>query len=150
MFSLIVANWRMLLIGILAAAAALCFKLWREEARAFAKFKVEVVAEGKAQKEQYETTVKDVSLAWAKELPLARSGAVTAYCRRNACGVLRGGGGEVDQAGSGEGTDGAGKEPVAAGTCSPDSGFISDAAEDALKVKKWQLWATENQLPVSK
>ena len=144
MIELLLTNWRMILIGVLAAAAALCFKLWREEARAFTAFRAAVIAEGKAQKEQYETTVKDVSVAWEKQLPLARSGAVAAYCRTHPCGVLPDCRSQVPEAGSSGTLDGASKERIVV-----SAGFISDCAEDALKVRSWQNWARENQLPVA-
>lgn len=46
----LLANWKLVLIAALMASTALCFKLWREEARAFTTFKAQVAAIGEQAK----------------------------------------------------------------------------------------------------
>lgn len=137
-------NWRVVVVALLVGWAGLATKWWRETARDFRDYKVKQQDVADAAKAQYDQTVEDVSNAWNNALPSVRSGAVNAYCRTHACGMLQqppGGG----QAVSPQGTDAATQESV---PCDPDFDLVRDAAEDALKVLGWQSWAKENQLPV--
>lgn len=150
-------NWRIAVMAILIGLVALFFNMWRDEVEDFAKFKGEVAAAGEAQKaetqrinDRHQKTLEDVSNAWNNQLQPARDGAVAAYQRRHPVGVSDSGSGQVSgRAGSDQGNDAAGQEQMAVvPACQPDRQFIADCAEDALKVGVWQLFATENNLPV--
>ena len=139
-----ITNWKLILIGLLSALLALTFKLWRDEARAFAVFeaKVEVLgkqaeAEKKRVEADHKRIAKEMSDAWAKNLEAARDGAVRNYAAR----MRRDAGGRAvpGAAAGAPSPDGAGKEQVAA--CAPDEQFIRDAAEDAARLTEWQVWA---------
>lgn len=152
----LLANWRyVLLIGILAAGNVLFWNLWQTKSEELVIFKAEVAilgrqAEDRAKEvESHQLKVlEDVSNAWNRQLPAIREDAVDAYKRRYPNIGLR-----LPNAGSGkvprvtidtESSDGAGKEPVVACT----DQFISDSAEDSLKIDLWQEWARQNKLPV--
>ena len=140
----LLANWKLVAIGILSLALALTFKLWRGEVKEFAMFKAQVELLGKqaeAEKKRIETehakVTKEIGDAWAKNLDSVRNNAVARYRMRDNPGrgfmpglTLRP-----------QEPDGACKEQVA-------DGFIADAAEDAAKVGAWQDWARSLNLPV--
>jgi len=149
MMTLLLSNWKLVLIGLLIASTALCFKLWREEARAFALFQAQVQvlgeqakARAKAAEEAHAKTTKEIKDAIPKQIASARAAAV-----RNYLASLQqhaGGGGVSAPADRPRGTDAAGEEPLAA--CRP--GFIEDAAQDAAAVGQWQDWARGIGFPV--
>lgn len=145
----LLANWKLILIGLLVAATALCFKLWREEVRAFALLKAQVEVLGKAAaaekkriEEAHVKTTKEIKDAIPKQIAAARSHAVRNYIASLPVSPGSGGmSGVADRAG---GIDAAGKEPVVA--CRP--GFIEDAAQDAATLSAWQDWARQIGFPV--
>lgn len=144
----LLANWKLVAIGILSLALALTFKLYRNEVEKYALFRaqVEVLGEqAKAEKKRIETehakVTKEIGDAWAKNLDSVRNNAVARYRMR-------------DNPGRGfmpgltirpQEPDGASKERLA---CDTDEAFIADAAEDAAKVGAWQDWARSLNLPV--
>lgn len=144
-------NWKLIAIGILSAALALTFKLWRGEVHDFAHFRAQVEVLGQAaerEKKRIETEhnqiTKEMSDAWAQNLNAYRADAYRIYTQR-----LR------DNAGRGfmpgitlrpQAPDGTGKERLAA--CAPDEAFIQDAAEDAARIGEWQSWARRIGFPV--
>jgi len=145
----LLANWKLVLIGLLLATTALCFKLWRGEVRDFALFKAQVEVLGKAaaaEKQRIEAahakTTKEIKDAIPKQIAAARSHAVRNYVAR--LPVSPGGSGVSAIARGAAGIDAAGKEPVAA--CRP--GFIEDAAQDAATLTAWQDWARQIGFPV--
>lgn len=145
----LLTNWKLVLIGLLIATTALCFKLWREEARAFAQFKAQVEVLGKAAaaekkriEEAHAKTTKEIKDAIPKQIAAARSHAVRNYI--GSLPVSPGGSGVSGTARGASGIDAAGKEPVVA--CRP--GFIEDAAQDAATLTAWQDWARQIGFPV--
>ena len=144
----LLSNWKLVVLSLLIGYASLVTKLWRMSADDFSHYKADVAAEAAAKDQQHQKTVEDVSNAWNSILPGVRSNAVSSYlaAHRTGGGMQPASPGNVQPASGAEGTDGAGKEQLSA--CQPDARFIQDAAEDALKIKKWQDWATENQLPI--
>lgn len=140
----LLANWKLVAIGILSLALALTFKLYRNEVEKYALFRAQVAVLGeqaKAEKKRIETehakVTKEIGDAWAKNLDAVRNNAVARYRMRDNPGrgfmpglTLRP-----------QEPDGACKEQVA-------DGFIADAAEDAAKVGAWQDWARSLNLPV--
>lgn len=149
MIQLLLANWKLVLIGALMAAAALCFKLWRDEARAFAEFKAGIVvlgqeAEKHAKKVAADNakTTKEIKDAIPKQIAAARGRAVRNYIA--SLPVSPGGSGVSATAGGAAGINAAGQEPVAA--CRPE--FIEDAAQDAATIAQWQEWARQIGFPV--
>ncbi len=142
-------HWKLILIGLLVASTALCFKLWREEARAFALFKAQVEVLGKAAQaekkrteEAHAKTTKEIKDAIPKQIAAARRHAVRNYVAR--LPVHPGGDRVPGAADSSAGIDAAGKEPVVA--CRPE--FIEDAAQDAATLTAWQDWARQIGFPV--
>ena len=146
MITLLLANWKYVVIGILSALLTLTFTLWRHEVRAFDLFraKVEVIGQ-EAEKKKKETEAKQNQIlketgdAWAKNLDAVRNNSVNRYRVRGGSS----GGAMPGLAFRTEKPDGTGKEQLA---CEP--GFIADAAEDAAKVAAWQEWARRLGLPV--
>jgi hypothetical protein len=143
------SHWRDVLIGVLICAVWGLSHLWRSEVEDFEAYRVKVAALGIAAEQEaqrvnelHHKTLEDTNNAWKSELPKARSGAVAAYLAAHPRSQLpRPCGGEVrGHADSPASTDGAGQE------CVPPEGFIADAAEDALKIGKWQAWAIDNKL----
>ena len=146
----LLANWKLVAIGILSLALALTFKLWRGEVKEFAMFKAQVEVLGKqaeAEKKRIETehakVTKEIGDAWAKNLDAVRNNAVARYRMRDNPGrgfmpglTLRP-----------KEPDGASKERLA---CNPDEAFIADAAEDAAKVGAWQDWARSLNLHLAR
>lgn len=144
-----IANWKLILIGLLVATTALCFKLWREEVRAHALFKAQVEVLGKAAatekkriEEAHIKTTKEIKDAIPKQIAAARSHAVRNYIAR--LPVSSGGSGVSGTANSAGGINAARQEPVAA--CRPE--FIEDAAQDAATLTAWQDWARQIGFPV--
>ena len=145
----LLANWKLVAIGILSLALALTFKLYRNEVEKYALFRAQVATLGeqaKAEKKRIETehakVTKEIGDAWAKNLDSVRNNAVTRYRLRDNPGrgfmpglTLRP-----------QEPDGASKEQM--DSCTPDEQFIRDAAEDAAKVTAWQDWARSLNLPV--
>lgn len=145
----LLANWKLVLIGLLILSTGFFFKLWREEVRAFAVFKAQVEVLGKAaqvEKERIERehakVTKEIKDGIPKKIAHARGAAVANYLARmpvNPCG------GDVSGTANGAGgIDAAGKESVVACT----SGFIQDSAQDAATIGLWQDWARGVGLPV--
>lgn len=109
--------------------------------------------EAKDTNDLHQKTLEDVSHAWEKELPIARNNAVAAYLARHpvrvlvkpsaSCGDLPGT--SVDPKGS----DGTRQEQMATQqACELDTKFVSDCAEDALKVGAFQDIVILNKLTV--
>lgn len=146
---LLLANWRLILLGLLIASTALFYKLWREDVRAFNAYKIEVAALGKAAgaekarvQADHDRTTKEIKDAIPKQIAAARAGALRNYLARmpdNPCS-----GGLPGVADSTAGADAAGKESVVA--CR--SGFIQDCASDALQVGQFQDWVRRIGFPV--
>jgi hypothetical protein len=144
----LLANWKFVLIGLLVFTTGFCYKLWREEVRAFAVFKAQVEVLGKAaqvEKErierEHEKVTKEIKDAIPKKIAIARGAAVANYiaslpANASCSGVSS----TSDSAG---GVDGSSAESI------PASGaFIQDCAQDAATVGLWQSWARGMQLPV--
>jgi hypothetical protein len=152
--SLILANWKLIVMGLLLVAVGSFYHLWRSEVDDFTSYKALVTAEGNVakieaqrvndlQKKQLEESTNE----WNKQLPKIRAGAVAAYIARYGVQQHTSSGAVPGQAASTQGSDGTSQGGVAAAsTCDP--GFVSDAAEDAGKVGAWQAWASGNGLPV--
>lgn len=146
MITLLLANWKLVVIGILSALLSLTFAMWRHEVHAFDMFKAQVEVMGKqAEVKKKETEAKQNQIlketgdAWAKNLDAVRNNSVNRYRMRGGSS----GGAMPGLAIRTEKLDGTGKEQLA---CEP--GFIADAAEDAAKVAAWQEWARRLGLPV--
>ena len=143
-------NWKIILIGILSALLALTFKLWRDEARAFAVFQAEVDVLGRqaeAEKKRVEADHKriaeEMSNAWAKNLEAARDNAVRNYAARMRRDARRSA--VPGDATGAKASAGAGKEQVAA--CAPDEQFVRDAAEDAARVEEAREFFQRHKFP---
>lgn len=156
--------WREIMLALLAfAVIALGDRLFaakgdytrlqaRVEAKA-AQDKADAVMQAKV----HAAALKTVKEHYENQLPEVRASAVEAY-RRNrpvwpaATVVVREQPSGADQNGqaanSAGAPDGAGEKQLAAGTCEPDERFIKDAAEDALKIRSFQLWIRANGFPV--
>ena len=144
----LLANWKLVLIGLLILSTGFFFKLWREEVRAFAVFKAQVEVLGKAaqvEKERVEREHQKVTQEIRNEIPkkiaVARGAAVANYIAslppHSSCGGVSG---AADSSG---GTDAASAESI------PASGaFIQDCAQDAATVGLWQSWARGVGFPV--
>jgi hypothetical protein len=151
MVSLLLSNWKLVLMALLVAAVGLFYHLWRAEVDEFAAFKAQVAAEGEAAKieakridDLHQHVLKETTDAWNKQLPAIRAGAVSAYLARFGVRDNPGSGNVPSNAGGAQSADGTSQGGVA--TCAP--GFVQDAAEDAGKVGAWQDWAKGNRLPV--
>ena len=149
------SNWKYVVIGVLLASNALFWNLWQSKSEELAIFRAEVnvlaeQAERKAKEteDHQQKVLEDVSNAWNAKLPKVREDAVAAYKRRYPNLGLRlpnAGSGEVSRtSNSSQSSDGASQESVV--TCTQQ--FISDSAEDSLKIDLWQTWARENNLKV--
>lgn len=144
----LLANWKFVLIGLLVFTTGFCYKLWREEVRAFAVFKAQVEVLGKAaqvEKErierEHEKVTKEIKDAIPKKIAIARGAAVANYiaslpANASCSGVSI----TSDSAG---GVDGSGKERLVT-----SAGFIQDCAQDAGTIGLWQDWARGMNLPV--
>jgi hypothetical protein len=144
----LLANWKLVLIGLLIASTAMFYKLWREDVRAFNAYKIEVATLGKAAEmekarieSEHAKVTKEIKDAIPKKIAAARSTAVANYiaslpAHSGSCGVS-------GAANSSGGTDAAGAESI------PASGtFIQDCAQDAATVGLWQGWARGVGFPV--
>ena len=144
----LLANWKLVLLGLLILSTGFFFKLWREEVRAFAVFKAQVEVLGKAaqvEKERIERehtkVTKEIKDAIPKKIAVARGAAVANYIaslppHSSSCGVS----GAADSSGR---VDGSGAESI------PTTGaFIQDCAQDAATVGLWQSWARGVGFPV--
>ena len=149
MLTLILSNWKLVLIGLLVASTGLFYKLWREDVRAFTAFKIQTAALGEAAKLEkarieadHAKVTKEIKDAIPKQIASARSNAVRNYIasmpNNSSCSNL------PSAANSPSGTDAASKEPVVA--CR--TGFIQDCAQDAAAINAWQTWARGQQFPV--
>lgn len=102
-------------------------------------------ADAKRVNELHQQVLKETQNDFNKQLPQVRSGAVAAYRAAHPDrlhGPYPGQGGLPGSAGGVEENDGTGQK------CLLDASFITDAAEDALKIDWWQQWARKNNLPV--
>lgn len=147
------SNWKYIVIGVLLAGNALFWNLWQSKSEELAIFRAEVnvlaeQAELKAKEIEahQQKVLEDVSNAWNSQLPAIRKDAVDAYKRRYPNIGLRLPNASSSQvpgaSGSSQGSNGTSEEPMAACT----DQFISDSAEDALKIQMWQDWAEGNRL----
>ena len=152
---LLIANWKYVLIAALTATTLMFYNLWQGTKEDFTTYKTEVrvlgeEAERKAKEieDHQQKVLEDVSNAWNAKLPKVREDAVAAYKRRYPNLGLRlpnAGSGEVSRtSNSSQSSDGASQESVV--TCTQQ--FISDSAEDSMKIDLWQTWARENNLKV--
>ena len=144
----LLANWKLVLIGLLILSTGFFFKLWREEVRAFAVFKAQVEVLGKAaqvEKERIEREHQKVTQEIRNEIPkkiaVARGAAVANYIASlpvgsSSCGVS----GDADSSGR---IDAASAESIPA-----TGAFIQDCAQDAATVGLWQSWARGVGFPV--
>lgn len=156
--SLLLANWKLVVIAALAALLALMTNLYlgtRDdlvvEKANFTSFVARVdelgkEAEDKLGKDKAEQlkNLEKVKADHEKQIPTIRAGAVANYLARVRNNAAENPGGGAVQ-GNSPGIrldDGAGKE------CVPDEAFIRDAAEDAEKVGAWQEYCRLNQCPV--
>lgn len=149
------SNWKYVVIGVLLASNALFWNLWQSKSEELAIFRAEVnvlaeQAERKAKEteDHQQKVLEDVSNAWNAKLPKVREDAVAAYKRRYPnLGLRLPNAGSSQMPGtsnSSQSSDGASQESVV--TCTQQ--FISDSAEDSLKIDLWQTWARENNLKV--
>lgn len=157
---LAVQFWREILLALLAfAVIALGDRLFtakgdytRMQARVEAKA-AQDKADAVTQAKVHAAALKKVKEHYENQLTEVRAYAVEAY-RRNrpvwpaATVVVREQSRYADQNGqaanSAGAPDGAGEKQLASGTCEPDERFIKDAAEDALKIRSFQLWIRAN------
>lgn len=151
---LLIANWKYVLIAALTATNIMFYNLWQGTKEDFTTYKTEVrvlgeEAERKAKEieDHQQKILEGVKNAWNAKLPKVREDAVAAYKRRypnlglppSACSSQLPGATPNSQS-----SDGASQESVV--TCTQQ--FISDSAEDSLKIDLWQTWARENNLKV--
>jgi hypothetical protein len=146
----LLANWKLVLLGLLIASTAMFYKLWREEVRAFNAYKIEVAALGKAaemEKKRIETdhakVTKEIKNAIPKQIAAARSGAVAAYVSRMQHDASSGSVRRV--AGLPEGVHEPSEKPVSVGC---DERFVQDSAEDAATIIGIQSWVRGIGFPV--
>lgn len=149
--TLLLDNWRLFAATVLIGAVVNFYVLWQFEKSDFAEFKLHIEIEARKAEEKareinalHEKTLKEVKNDYEKKLPSVRAGAVAAYRATHPGWMLPPAGSSQvpGDAGSAEGSNGAGEE------CVLDEPFISDAAEDALKINAWQEWARKNNLQV--
>lgn len=149
---LLLKNWQLIAIAILAALVALFSTLWMREVREFAEYKGRIeeagnraMEEKKRIEKEHQTNLENVSNAWNNQLPHIRGAAVRNYLASRPNGVCP----STDSvrvsgdAGSPQVPDGTGEERVVV-----EAGFIEDCAEDAGRVVKWKEWAIGAKLPV--
>jgi hypothetical protein len=148
MLELLLSQWRIILLGIVVTWAAVVTHLYIGERDAFNSFKAEQKALADAAEQRGVEVANGINKGWADALPGVRSNAISVYCRTHLCGVQPVPGAAGGSTPSAEGSDGARQESSTTSTCAIDRRFIEDAAEDALKIKSWQEWATRNNLPI--
>lgn len=159
MLTLLVANWKYVVIAAQGVALAFVWVLLQHSEDEFAAYKARAEAKAEvaravadAAEQRHKQTVEDVSNAWNDQLPGVRAEAVERYI------AAHGGGAGVQPAGNcvlykppsagSAHAVGPGDADGPRSQCVPDSAFIADCAEDALKVGAWQMWARQNSLPV--
>lgn len=149
MISLLLTNWKLVLIGLLLASTALFYNLWQGEVKDFAEFKGAIAVLGqeaekhaKKVEAEHNKVTKEIKDEIPKKIAAARSNAVRNYIA--SLPVNAGGCTMSTPPNSPKGTDGAGEEPVLA--CRP--GFIEDAAQDAATIGLWQDWARRIGFPI--
>lgn len=144
----LLANWKLILIGLLIFSTGFFFKLWREEVRAFAVFKAQIEVFGKAaqvEKErierEHEKVTKEIKDAIPKKIAVARGAAVANYIAGLPADTRCSGvSGAADSSGR---VYGSREESI------PTTGaFIQDCAQDAATVGLWQSWARGVGFPV--
>lgn len=156
--SLLLANWKLVVIGVLLVLLGIVGRLYIDKRDALiiekANFMTFVARVDELGKEAEAKKAKDeadqlknlakVKADHEKQLVEIRDGAVAAYLARLRQRVPKNpGSGAVQGGGSGIRLD-----DGASAQCVPDEGFIRDAAEDAEKVGAWQEYCRLNQCPV--
>ena len=156
--SLILANWKLAVIGALLILLGIVGRLYigaRDdlivEKANFTNFVSRVdelgkEAEAKRLRDEADQlkNLEKVKADHEKQIPTIRARAVANYLARVRNDASANSGGGAVQ-GNGAGIrldDGTGKE------CLDDQGFIEDAAEDAAKVEAWRAYCTLNNCPV--
>ena len=152
---LLLANWKLILIALLVATAALFEQLWYDKVQELAEFKGKIEQAGETAKKEkdrveklHSDTVAEINNSWFKAVPTIRADALANFKQRYPSGLCAPAGGVPVSANadSPASADGTGSKQVVAGAPSDD--FVSACALDAAKVGKWQEWATLNQLKV--
>lgn len=150
MISLLLANWKLVAIGILSALVMLFYNLWQRKVDEFNVFKAGVEAVGRAAEaekkrveETHAKTTKEIKDAIPKQIAAARSNAVKRYIA--SLPTYPGGSGLSCAPNSAGGTDATSKESMVGGC---RAGFIEDAAQDATTIGQWQDWARQIGFPV--
>lgn len=154
--TLILDNWKPLLLATLVALSALFFKLWQDTRAEYIAYGAGVEALGRqvlAEKERTERERKDkleaIKNEYESKLPEVRANAVAAYRAAHRLPERAAGGGAVSAAASGEPRDDdAVEEPLPAPAACDDAELISEAARDALIIEQWRAYCIRNECPV--
>lgn len=144
---------RYFLIALFATCSVVLYLLWQSEVSHFRGYEQQIYAMGaeaeakaKETEAKQELIRKEIEDAWNAKLPKVRQDAIDNFNRSYAKYGLR----KQDASSSklpgitqgSESLDGTSKEPMA----SCPSEFVSNSAEDALKIQMWQDWAKSNNV----
>lgn len=156
MLSILLLNWKYVVIATLTAALATMTGLYKHEVNAFNSFKLSASVQAEVAKievakiEAHQGKIaEEITNAWNAQLPKVRSAAVNAYIIHHPNAQFSGVCNKTSVSGLSQETtstqsiDGTSKE------CIPPSSFIANCAEDALKIQQWQNWATHNELTIA-
>jgi hypothetical protein len=149
MTTLLLANWKLIVIGVLSALVVMFYNLWLGARDDLASFKGQI-AQSAADAEAENARMLRVQLAnlnvlkvdYEAKLPQVRSDAIANYLARR---VRTKPAGETGVPSTGTGIkvdDGTSKESI------PDPSFIADCAEDAHRLTAWQQYGRMNHLPI--
>lgn len=144
---------RYFLIALFATCSAVLYLLWQSEVSHFREYEQQIYAMGaeaeakaKETEAKQELIRKEIEDAWNAKLPKVRQDAIDnfnrSYAKYGLCKQDSSSSNLPGIAASPESIDGTSKESVVA--C--PSEFVSNSAEDALKVQMWQEWAKGNNV----
>lgn len=150
MLAILLRNWKLAVIGALAAAVFVLTKLYvgkRDELAAFTAQVEQAARDAVAEKEriekQHAANLEQVRKDHEAKVPEIRAGAVANYLAHRRVSKPAAGSSPVPGDGPGIRVDDAAERQ-----CVPDDVFIADAAEDAEKLAAWQDWCKRNGCPV--
>ena len=146
---ILLANWKMILIGSLMALVGLFYNLWLGARDDLAGFKAQI-AQSAAYAEEENARMLRVQLAnlnvlkvdYEATLHQVRSDAIANYLARRVRTK------PVGEAGMPATSPGIKLDDGAAKECGFDSAIVQDAADDAHKLTAWQTYSKQNHIPV--
>ena len=146
--SLLLTQWKLILIAVLVASNALTLKLWDNARTDLIEYRAEIasmaqqVADENARLARIQLqNLSHLRTDYEAKTADIRADAVAAYLRRVPKPAAGSNAVSATSAGS-RMDDGASPE------CRLDTALIQDAADDALKLAAWQEYARLNQVPV--